>query len=316
MISYSQKVKQELTEGLGSRQTNLVELTTLLRLASAFRTIGGNPTPTVVLSTESRTVAARTELLIRHCFDIRPLCRIRRRIAVPKYDVVVFPSDGAERIAQGAKCIFDAHGPIRVTVPEQLLQREDDYRAFIRACFLSCGSLVEPNKSYHLEFSFARKENAEQLMKAFARFSLTPSMVERKYNYAVYFKESDMIVTVLNIIGAHMSLFDLENIRLVKEVRNNINRVVNFETANLKRTVSASVEQVNNIIYIQETVGLNALERQLREMAEIRLKYRSASLKELGEYLNPPIGKSGVNHRLKKINEFAENLRKREGGFE
>ena len=134
-------------------------------------------------------------------------------------------------------------------------------------------------------------------------------IVERKKHYVVYLKEGSQIVDILNVMEAHVALMNLENVRILKEMRNSVNRKVNCETANISKTVNAAVKQVEDIVYLRDTVGLNSLPENLREMAELRLEYPEAPLKELGTYLNPPVGKSGVNHRLRKISMIAEAQR-------
>ena len=131
----------------------------------------------------------------------------------------------------------------------------------------------------------------------------------RKKHYVVYVKEGSQIVELLGLTGAHVSLMQLENVRIVKEMRNSVNRKVNCETANLNKTVSAAVRQVEDIKYIQRTVGFQELNEGLAEMAVLRLEHPEASLKELGDLLTPPVGKSGVNHRLRKLSLIAEKLR-------
>ena len=133
--------------------------------------------------------------------------------------------------------------------------------------------------------------------------------MKRKENYVVYIKEGEQIVDVLNIIGAHQALLKLEDIRVLKDIRNNINRLVNCETANLGKTINASVKQIENIEIIDKYMGLNKLSNNLREVAELRLENFDASLKEIGLMLDPPVGKSGINHRFRKIEELADKLK-------
>ena len=152
-------------------------------------------------------------------------------------------------------------------------------------------------------------ETAEGIKKIINSFSVESKVVKRKKHFIVYIKEGEQIVELLNIMSAHKALLNLENVRIIKDVRNNVNRIVNCETANLNKIVLASVKQREEIEYIQKTVGLSYLPEQLEEVALIRLQYPDLSLKELGEMLVPPVGKSGVNHRLKKIITIAENLR-------
>ena len=171
------------------------------------------------------------------------------------------------------------------------------------------GSISNPEKTYHLEFVTHSEEYAVDLSKLINSYGLNSKVIQRKNSYIIYIKEGEQIVDLLNIIGAHSCLLELENIRIMKEMRNNVNRLVNCETANLSKTVNAAVRQVESIKLIQSQIGLQRLPKNLREIAELRLNYPDESLKELGEMLDPPVGKSGVNHRLRKIEKIAEELR-------
>ncbi|OON99359.1 MAG: DNA-binding protein WhiA [Epulopiscium sp. Nele67-Bin004] len=190
-------------------------------------------------------------------------------------------------------------------------------RAYLRGAFLAVGSVSDPQKGYHLEFVSSNSEYAHHIQSVMAEINLDAKVVMRKNNYVVYLKDGSQIVDLLNIIGAHIALMDFENIRIVKEVRNNINRLVNCEIANLSKTVSAAVKQIEDITYIQDTKGLSYLPPNLEILAKNRLLYKEASLKELGQQLDPPIGKSGINHRFKKIADIAMQIReeRERGGF-
>ena len=142
-------------------------------------------------------------------------------------------------------------------------------------------------------------------------FDIDAKMIARKYHYVVYVKEGSQIVDLLNVMEAHVALMEFENVRILKDMRNTINRKVNCEAANINKTVKAATRQVEDIQYIQEKVGLATLAEGLEEIALLRTAYPEASLKELGEMLSPPVGKSGVNHRLKKLSDIAEGLRTR-----
>ena len=182
-------------------------------------------------------------------------------------------------------------------------------RAYIRGAFIGGGSISNPEKTYHLEFVTHSEEYARDLCNLVNSFKLNSKVIQRKNSFIVYIKEGEQIVDLLNIIGAHSSLLEVENIRIMKEMRNNVNRLVNCETANLSKTVNAAVRQVESIKLIQSQIGLQRLPENLREVAELRLNYPDESLKELGEMLDPPVGKSGINHRLRKIEKIAEELR-------
>lgn len=184
-------------------------------------------------------------------------------------------------------------------------------RAFIRGAFLASGSISDPEKFYHFEIVCATNAKAEQLKELIATFDIEAKIVVRKKYYVVYIKEGSQIVDILNVMEAPVALMELENIRILKEMRNSVNRQVNCETANINKTVSAAVKQMDDIRYIQTTIGLDGLPDNLREMALVRLELPDATLKELGEALNPPVGKSGVNHRLRKLGILADDLRER-----
>ena len=182
-------------------------------------------------------------------------------------------------------------------------------RAYLRGAFLSSGSMSDPGKSYHFEIVCNTLEKAQYLQQLMQDFGLEARIVRRKKNIIVYLKEGDRIVDALNVMDAPVALMELENVRILKDMRNNVNRKVNCETANINKTVSAAVKQRDDIEYIRDTVGLSGLPDGLRDVALTRLAYPDASLKELGELLENPVGKSGVNHRLRKLSEMADKLR-------
>ena len=192
-----------------------------------------------------------------------------------------------------------------------LVERSCCKKAFMRGAFLACGSLTDPNKGYHLELVCENEQGAELIMYIMGELQLFPKRVTRKKYEVVYLKDGSMIVDFLNIIGAHNALMDMENVRILKDMRNSVNRRVNCETANINKTVSAAVKQIEDIRYIEETKGLKYLPEGLRKVAELRVDEPEMSLREIGEMLNPPVGKSGVNHRLRKISEIANELRRK-----
>lgn len=182
-------------------------------------------------------------------------------------------------------------------------------RAFLRAAFLCTGSISDPNKGYHMEFVCDHQGQALQLKDLAKSFDIEARIVKRKKYYVLYVKEGAGIVDLLNIMEAPVSLMDLENLRIVKEMRNSINRKVNCEVANITKTVNAATRKIEDITYLRDNYGFNKLQDGLREMAEIRLEHPDATLVELGSFLNPPVGKSGVNHRLRKLSELADRIR-------
>lgn len=193
---------------------------------------------------------------------------------------------------------------------ETTLKEKCCKRAFLRGAYLCIGSMSDPEKGYHMEFDCIREDEAKLLQELIADFEIDAKIVTRKKYNVVYMKDGSAICDMLNIMGAYKSLMNFENQRIVKEVRNSVNRKVNCETANITKTVNAAGRQVQDILLIQETIGFSELPKHLREIAELRLEYEDATLQELGSYLTPPVGKSGVNHRLRKLSDIAEGLRK------
>lgn len=189
------------------------------------------------------------------------------------------------------------------------LKRPCCKRAYLRGAFLCVGSIVDPEKSNHLEFVCSDEETADVLKECMAEFDILAKTVRRKKYFVVYLKDGEEIVNLLNVMGAHVSLMEFENQRILKEISNSVNRRVNCETANIAKTVSAATKQVEDIILIRDKIGFGGLPINLRQMAMVRIDYPDASLKELGTYLDPPVGKSGVNHRLRRLSEIADKLR-------
>ena len=217
----------------------------------------------------------------------------------------------AEKILQAVK-VLDESGHLHSLAEEVnpvLLKNSCCRRSFLRGAFLCLGSMSDPNKGYHLEFVCEYEAWAEQIRQMIGSFDIEARIIRRKKYYVVYLKEGAGIVDLLNVMGAHRCLMQLETLRVEKEVRNSINRQVNCEAANITKTVNAANKQIEDIKLLQKHYGLSNLPENLRQMAEIRLEHPESSLQELGGFLNPPVGKSGVNHRLRKLSEMAEKIR-------
>lgn len=186
---------------------------------------------------------------------------------------------------------------------------EENISAFLGGAFLSCGSMTEPMKEYHLEFAACSRESAYGLAELLNSAGIKAKIAERKKEFVVYMKESGSIEDILTMMGAAGSSIELMNIEILKDIRNKTNRITNCDNANIERTLKASMRQIEDIEYIQKTKGLDFLPPELRNTAEVRLDNPEISLKDLGELLDKPLGRSGVNHRLAKISEIAEQLR-------
>lgn len=187
---------------------------------------------------------------------------------------------------------------------------DDLEKAFIRGAFLGSGTINNPEKKYHLEISLRNLESAKYILEILKKYNIDFKILEKAKGYSTYTKDGEEISKFLALIGANSSVLKFEEIRVYRDIKNNINRKVNCETANLNKIVNSSVKQINDIKYLREKEKFNELPEQLREIAKIREGNPDASLEELGKLLKNPIGKSGVNHRLRKIQQIAEELRK------
>lgn len=314
-MSFSSEVKDELSrQSMGARHCRIAEIAAILSVCGQL-VISSEDTYQVVVRTENVTVARKYFTLLKKTFKIEAVVRIRRNAYLNKthvYQVEVDTHEEAVRILQAGK-FMNANLQIAEdfsTMNRLVVQRECCKRAFLRGIFLAAGSISDPEKSYHLEIVCADKERAEFVQSIMRDLELDARIVTRKKTWVVYLKEGSQIVDFLGNIGAGMSLMKLENIRILKEISNNVNRKVNCETANINKTVSAAVKQAEDIRYIQAHGGLAGLPEGLEKVALLRLEYPDASLKELGEMLDPPVGKSGVNHRLRRLSRIAGELRK------
>ena len=287
-MSFSSEVKQELCGRISpARHCQLAELAAILHFCGEFgRDADGRYA--IGLQTEN-------EMIVRKCFTL-----LKKTFNIETDNWI-----GEEQMLS----LFQKIGDPEETVSALLLKNACCQRAFLRGAFLSVGSISDPSKAYHLEFVCPTEAKAEQLQAVMLGFDVPAKIVLRKKYHVVYLKEGAGIVDLLNVMEAHVSLMNLENLRILKEMRNSINRRVNCETANINKTVSASSRQISDIEFLRDHYGLSRLPAQLQEMAQVRLENPDAPLKDLGQLLDPPVGKSGVNHRLRKLSELVESVR-------
>lgn len=318
-MSFSGNVKEELSRSISpARHCQIAELAALLSICGSIA-IGSRNQCRVKIDTENQAVSRKVFTLIKKTFNIDADISIRRNMMKKSvsYVVVVRRHKDALRILQAAKLV-DEHtkefDEVHIANPI-IVQQTCCRRAFIRGAFLAAGSMSNPAKSYHFEIVCAAEPMAKQVQMLICSFGMDAKIVVRKKSYVVYLKEGSQIVDILNVMEAHVSLMELENVRILKEMRNTVNRKVNCETANINKTVSAAVRQMEDITYLRDTIGFEKLPDGLQEAAQARLSHPDASLKELGEILSPPVGKSGVNHRLRKLGELAEKVKQEQGGL-
>ena len=315
-MSFSSKVKDELSRQVNpARHCQIAEIAAILSLCGKIK-ISDQDHFSIEIHTENVAVARKYFTLLKKTFNIGTDVSIRRGASLKRnrtYIVAVREHEDAIRVLQAAK-LLNEYGEVSENlsvVRNVVVQNTCCRRAFIRGAFLASGSISDPEKFYHFEIACVAEPKAEQLRELIATFDIEAKIVRRKKYYVVYIKEGSQIVDILNVMEAPVALMELENIRILKEMRNSVNRQVNCETANINKTVSAAVKQMDDIRYIQAVIGLDGLPDNLREMALVRLERPDATLKELGEALNPPVGKSGVNHRLRKLGILADDLRER-----
>jgi len=297
-MSFSAGVKGELALNAGDvgRHCLLAGLYAIFNNNELIRAEFG--LENISIYTENEYLAVSFSHILKNAFNHIPevFIRTNRKSGRKYYYMLV----GNSLVA--SKIIKALHDP-------SIINRDCCKRYYLRSSFISNASITDPGKNYHLEYVFSNKDSAEIINNLLSGFDLKPKVIARKKSYVVYIKDGEKISENLGLINAHKSMLEFEGLRVFKTVSNDINRQVNCETANMAKTAKAYVSLQEDIGFIENRRGLGMLSKPLREIAELRLEYPNATLKEIGEMLNPPISKSGVNHRLRKISEIAEKLR-------
>lgn len=312
-MSFSSKVKGEICRYVDiTKSEALAQISAIMKVSGTIGFSGKGIT--FRITTENPGSARLIFTLLKDNFNIHSKLMVKKSNSLKKnniYMVVIDEEMGVRNLLKETGILREIDGVMSINyrIEDEMVKDDEERRAYIRGAFIGGGSISNPEKTYHLEFVTHSEEYAVDLSKLINSYGLNSKVIQRKNSYIIYIKEGEQIVDLLNIIGAHSCLLELENIRIMKEMRNNVNRLVNCETANLSKTVNAAVRQVESIKLIQSTIGLQRLPKNLREVAELRLSYPDESLKELGEMLDPPVGKSGINHRLRKIEKIAEEVR-------
>lgn len=307
-MSFASQTKKELTQLPIRDCCGRAELSALARMNGTVQ-FGGQKFSLDIV-TENAAIARRIYLLIKQLYQLHAELLVRKKMRLKKNNVyVVRLSHGAKELLQQLGIMKD--GSFYDGVDPDVVKKSCCKRAYLRGAFLAGGSVNHPESTnYHLEIFTSYQEHCEALGELANHFDLNARCIERKKGYVMYMKEGEKITEFLNIIGAHQALLYFEDVRIVKDMRNSVNRLVNCETANLNKTVDAAMKQIENIRLIEKEIGLDQLPDRLREVAEMRLKHPDINLKELGEMLpSGKVSKSGINHRLRKIQEIADKLR-------
>ncbi len=294
-MSFSKNVKDEYC-AMDSNEECCVESELMATLMGSARFRLG----TVTLSTAHEGFSNRISLMLQGKYGAQVKISHGREL----YNILIDDKAIYDNIIADlkSKAGFDA---VRGTMNQESFTEDCCRRAFLRGLFLSSGSVSEPNKSYHLEIAARRLSVAETAISLLEKDEISAGLLKRNGYYVVYMKEGQQVSDFLLITGAHQALLDLESLRVNKSVRNSVNRVVNCDNANTTRIAYTGARQQEALEYLSTQIGLESLPKDLQNAARIRLDYPDLSLKELGEMIEPPLGKSGMNHRLKKLEQMA-----------
>lgn len=308
-MSFASDVKKELTTLEVHREHARAELAALIRMNGSLSIV--NQQFVLNVQTENAAIARRLYSLLKDHYEVRSELLVRKKMKLKKNNVYIV------RLKEGTKKVLSDLDIMDLSVfnsgvSDEIMGNAQKMRSYLRGAFMASGSVNNPETSrYHLEIFSIYEEHNNDICEMLNYYDLNARTLERRNGYISYLKGAEKIADFLTLIGATNSMLKFEDVRIVRDMRNSVNRLVNCETANLNKTIDAASKQIENIRFIDQHIGLAALPEKLQEIAELRLEYPEISLKELGEIIpSGAISKSGINHRIRKINEFAENLRK------
>lgn len=313
-MSFSDEVKHELAHlEIKKRKVHQAELAALIRISGSILISSGKHA--VKIKVSQGDVARRVYSFVKEEFKFESEIRIKKNNLTKRkeYELFITPQKGVYDFLENLGILNKSHN-IVFTINDWIKHKREYKKAYIRGSFLAGGSVNKPKAEYHLEIRCEHKTHAEEIMDLMKGFDLDPHLTEHKKKKVIYLKKYGDITTMLNLMGAYHSLLELENVQVFKEIKNNVNRRVNFETANLDKTVKAAMEQIEDIKLIKKEKGLENITKSLREIADLRIKNPYASLKELGEMLKPKLSKSGVYNRLRRLKKIAEKIRSGNNG--
>jgi DNA-binding protein WhiA len=309
-MTFSANAKSELTRiALDKECCELAELSAIMHTAGTISISGG--AFSLRIDTENPAVARRIFLLVKSLYGLHIKTQMQTNQLKHNHIYSLYIDKSIARMVAQDTRLIGSEG-IRFGADETFISSTCCRIAFVRGAFLGGGSITNPERRYHMEFVCSQEEFADSFLYIISELGITAKSIIRNKSHVVYLKESDAIVTLLTMMGAHSTILKIENIRVVKSVRNKVNRKVNCETGNLSKTVNASVMQQVNIAYIKAHLGLEQLDDSLVRVAEARLANPQASLGELQDLLGAA-SKSGVNHKLRKLNSIAEQLKNDKG---
>jgi cell division protein WhiA len=311
-MSFASETKKELTQIETDDASLKAEVSALIRMNGSLSF--ANRQLSLDVQTENAAIARRLYTIVKKMYPYNVELLVRKKMRLKKNNVYICRvREGAREILADLEIVSNSF-EFNHTIAETIIPRNSQRRAYLRGAFLAGGSVNNPEtSSYHLEVYSLYKEHGEALAELMNYFDLNAKTIERKKGYVTYLKEAEKISDFLNLVGATQAMLKFEDVRIVRDMRNSVNRIVNCETANLNKTIGAALRQVDNIRYIDNAIGLDQLPEKLREIARLRVEYQDVTLKELGEMVSTGVvSKSGVNHRLRKIDEIADALRRGE----
>jgi DNA-binding protein WhiA len=307
-LSFAAQTKKELTMVEAGDCCNKAELSALIRMNGSVQL--SNQRVTLDISTENAAIARRIYTLLKQKFQLHTELLVRKKMRLKKNNVYIVRVPNQVKEVLSELNIVSEGFQFTSGIEKSFVRKTCCKRAYLRGAFLAGGSVNNPEgSSYHLEIASMYEQHCNALCGMANHFDLNARCIERKKGFIFYIKEGEKIIELLNLIGAHQALFKFEDVRIMRDMRNSVNRIVNCETANLNKTIGAAVRQIENIKLLRKEMGLENLPDKLQEVARVRLKYPDLNLKEVGEMLKGSVSKSGVNHRLRKIDELANKIR-------
>jgi hypothetical protein len=306
-MSFTAEVKEELSRVMPKRACcPKAELAALVRVEGTLH-ITGPERYRLEIATETAPVARKTIKLLHELYGLKTELTVRRSILHKTNNyLITLPQQPRLAGALQDLGILDEKMSISYRIASRLVSKDCCAVSYLRGAFLGGGFVADPHGDFHFELTAEAAELAEDLVELMARFEMEAKVTRRRGLYAVYLKGAEPIVTFLALVGAHRALLRAEDVRVMKSVRNRVNRLVNAETANLVKSTDAAMAQLEGISRLAEERGLEALPPALRELAYLRLENPDVSLRELGELADPPLSKSAVYHRIRRLEELAE----------
>jgi DNA-binding protein WhiA len=314
-MSFTAEVKDELARVESKKGCcQRAELSALVRVEGTLH-ITGPEIFRLEIATETAPVARKAIKLLHGLYDLKTELTVRRSVLHKTNNyLITVPSQKRLPDALRELGILDDSMALTYMVLPRVVRRDCCAIAFLRGAFLGGGFVADPHGDFHFELTAESEQLAEDLVALMERFDIHPKVTQRRGLYAVYLKGAEPIVTFLALVGAHRALLRTEDVRIVKSMRNDVNRLVNAETANLVKTAEAAAGQVDAITLIEDTRGLDSLPPALKELAELRMVHPDVSLRELGELADPPLSKSAVYHRVRRIEEIAAEIDAKRSG--